>query len=424
MGDSGREPAAQPGDTRAAALEEPRQRGPEQLGRALVVTCDDAVLDGVLEVPLLEEPVGGPAEDFPRRFRIELVAQGIPEQPVAPVPVLAPVEGDDEQIRPAQIVEDRGRPGALQHRVAQRPGQPLQHGRPHQQITVRSRQTLEHLGGEVVQDVPVVAPDGVEGRRRRRRSAQGDRGELQPGRPALGPLAQPVHRRVVQLDGPDGSHERSCLADREAQVLRPDLGQLAAGSQPGQRKRRVGAAGHDQAHRGRQVGQQELHTLVHPRVGQQVEVVEDEHDGVGGRLQLVEQQRHRDVDGVDPGCTQRRHRPGAQPVRPQRGHHVGPEPDRLVVGLVQRHPGNPTVLARVVRPLGQQRRLAPAGRGGDGGQPGRGVVQEEIVQPSTDDTARALRRDRAFRREKWTPPCLADQRLDHRLTPTRAVWAA
>ena len=36
---------------------------------------------------------------------------------------------------------------------------------------------------------------------------------------------------------------------------------------------------------------------------------------LGGRLQLVEQQRHREVDRVDPGRAQRRQRPGAEPVR-------------------------------------------------------------------------------------------------------------
>ena len=97
-----------------------------------------------------------------------------------------------------------------------------------------------------------------------RSTTQRNRGELQPGRPPLCSLAQPVDRRKAQLYGPDRTHQRSCFGRREAQVLRPDLGQLTTGSQPGQRKRRVGAAGHDQAHRGRQVGQQELHALVHP----------------------------------------------------------------------------------------------------------------------------------------------------------------
>ena len=126
------------------------------------------------------------------------------------------------------------------------------------------------------------------------------------------------------------------LRAERSQVLCPDLGQLTAGSPPGQRKGRVGSAGHDQAHRGRQVSEQNS-TPSWTRGSGSTWIVEDQHDGVGGRLRSLRNSgtatwtaRPRVPTGPPA--------PGGQPVRPQGGHHVGPEPDRLVVRLVQRHP--------------------------------------------------------------------------------------
>jgi hypothetical protein len=59
--------------------------------------------------------------------------------------------------------------------------------------------------------------------------------------------------------GPTVVRSSSAASWAEAQVGFAQLGQLAAGPQPGQRQRRVGAAGQHQPQAGRQVRQQELH---------------------------------------------------------------------------------------------------------------------------------------------------------------------
>ena len=73
--------------------------------------------------------------------------------------------------------------------------------------TSRSRcvagQPVQHLGGEVVEDVPVVAADRGHRLGRRRAPPHRQRGQLQPGGPALGPLAQRPGGRRVHLDAAD-----------------------------------------------------------------------------------------------------------------------------------------------------------------------------------------------------------------------------
>ena len=80
--------------------------------------------------------------------------------------------------------------------------------------------------------------------------------------------------------------------------------------------------------------------------------------------ELVEQRRQRQVDRFESRAwTGPPTRRGPSPATPRCSarQHVGPEPDGIVVRLVQRHPDDAARLGRVVRPLRQQRRLAPAG---------------------------------------------------------------
>jgi hypothetical protein len=157
----------------------------------------------------------------------------------------------------------------------------------------------------------------------------------------------------------------------------PQLGQVTAHPQPGQRQRRVGAGGHDQAQRLRQVRDEELDGLVNAGIGEHLVVVEHQHVPAGRRGQLVQQQRQRQVDhrpvGRADGLQGRLADVVADPA--QRGEHVTPEPGGLVVVLVERDPGDAPPLPRVGRPAAQQARLAPPGRRHHHGQPGAGVAQ-------------------------------------------------
>ena len=112
---------------------------------------------------------------------------------------------------------------------------------------------------------------------------------------------------------------------------------------------------------------------MHGPVGDHVVVVEEEHDRPGLRDQVVDQQGKRGVAERAPpgGQGAQRAFPDAGQRPPQRGQHVAPEQDRVVVAGVERDPGDPGV-GRRRAPLGEQRGLPPARRGVEHGEPVRG----------------------------------------------------
>jgi hypothetical protein len=199
---------------------------------------------------------------------------------------------------------------------------------------------------------------------------KGQGGQLEPGRPAPGPVLQGGHGRRRQL-GPEGGR----LLGGQAQVGGAQLGELAAGPQPGQGQRRVGPAGQHQPQPGRAVLEQEPERGVHrPSLDQLVVVDHQQHLArLGG--QLVDQ-------GGDQPLERRRGRRAQQrgellgelrlhPV--QGGQGVAPEPCRVVVAGVQRQPGQRPPGGG---PAGQQG--GPAGPGGSADQdqpPGQPLLQ-------------------------------------------------
>ncbi|MGP3965340.1 hypothetical protein ACTWPT_56270 [Nonomuraea sp. 3N208] len=245
-------------------------------------------------------------------------------------------------------------------------------------------QAREHLGAEVVDDVAVVAPDGLRTAYGIGRAAQGQGREVQPGGPALGTVDEPRDLVGVERDPAHIGHQADRLLRREREIGRTDLGELSTCAQACQRKRWVEARGDQDADRRRQVGQHELGRLVDPAVGDQVVVVEHEHDyalGVVGR-QVVDEARHGDIERLETGNAQRSHRlrPDARAGALKRRDDVGPESHRVVVGLVQRDPCDLPPPCATGGPLGQQCRLAPAGRPDDHGHRRESVV-EHAQQP-------------------------------------------
>ncbi len=121
-------------------------------------------------------------------------------------------------------------------------GHPFQHRAPDQQVALLGVEAGEHLGGEVVEDVPLVAADHRRGRGRVVGAAQGERGELQPGRPALGALgpARPrCPRRCRRRRPPAPPPRPSCNAGRRPAPRSgrggPASGPAAAADRPGRR---------------------------------------------------------------------------------------------------------------------------------------------------------------------------------------------
>ena len=203
------------------------------------------VADGVVGQPVLGVPGRGVAVQLRQASRLLLLQAGaeqVGEQVVIAPPAAHLIQRDQEQPRPFGLFEQRLAALAAGDGVAQRAAEPLQHRGLEQEPPQLLVLPLEHLFGQVVQDVPVAAGERGHEAGGIVVSAQGQRGQLQPGRPALGPGRQRRHRRIRQ-----GRHrvleQLPGLRGRKPQLGRAYLGQLVAGPQPRQRQRRVAAAG-------------------------------------------------------------------------------------------------------------------------------------------------------------------------------------
>ena len=151
------------------------------------------------------------------------------------------VEHRDEEAAALDLLEQcaaRGSPAT----AAQRGRQLGQHRAAQQEVAQLRRHGVEHLGGEVVEDVAVAA------RRRAGRRRSAPLGAARPGcsPPAAGRRASPgcarAGRRLVvgRADVAALRQQRAHLVAVEAQVALAELGQLAVRAQPRQRQRRLG----------------------------------------------------------------------------------------------------------------------------------------------------------------------------------------
>ena len=216
---------------------------------------------------------------------------------------------------------------------------------------------------QVVADLAVVAGQRADERGAVAAAPEGERGELEPGGPALRPLLQPVHVGRFEAELERAVEQLVGLGVGELQLLHADLHELAGRPETCERQRRVGAAGDRDPQRPRQVAHEVRDRGVQELVTEQVIVVEHEHDRRLQQRQLVDQPRQHDFDHARTGVGQRgQHRASeARHHGPDRGDDVAPEADRVVVAGVERDPGERRLRMRGV-PLREQHGLAPTGR--------------------------------------------------------------
>jgi hypothetical protein len=220
-------------------------------------------------------------------------AQDVGEQVVVAVPLPAVVERHQEQVGVLQAHEPAPAPRAAGDGVAQRPGESFEDRRLEQEAPDVLGQARQHLLGEVVDDVAVVAgeprderPDVVAAPHREGR-------ELQGGDPALG---APVERRDVVL-GERQAHRPvevgGGLLLGEAQVGGPDLEQLTPRAPPRQGERRVDPGREHEVELLHAVLEQERDPVVHGRRRHEVEIIEDEQEVARHPADVVEQGHER-----------------------------------------------------------------------------------------------------------------------------------
>ena len=223
----------------------------------------------------------------------------------------------------------------------------------------------EHLAREEVDDVRAGAVEGPHQPGLVRLARQRQRGQVDPGRPALGARDEQVDVGGGEAEPEAAVEELVRLGPREAQVVRAQLEQLAVGAQRAQRQRRVGAGREHELERRGHVVDEPREALARGGAGEPVEVVEHEHELalLGQRVHEprqhhLEQRRGGDQLGRD-RLRERRARAA------ERLDHVRPQHDRVVVAPVERDPRHGPLARLFLPPRGQQRRLAEPGRARD-----------------------------------------------------------
>ena len=128
----------------------------------------------------------------------QLGAEEIAEQVVEPVLLPHRVERHDEEVRPGELVEHLPRSAALEHRVARRAVEVLQHRDPGEELDDGFGKAVDQLVAQVLRNEAVIAREP--GRRvvRVRELANGQRREVEAGGPAFGAPDQLVRNVVVQ----------------------------------------------------------------------------------------------------------------------------------------------------------------------------------------------------------------------------------
>jgi hypothetical protein len=139
----------------------------DQLGRPFRVAPGQRVRDGLLRGSGF--PVPGASPPVQQRYQAglgllprQLAAQHLGEEMVVPVPDPVVIGRDQEQVLSLQPLDELGGVVAPGDRVTQRRGEPVENGRPEQELPDVGRLTVEHLFGQEIGDEPVVAGELVD----------------------------------------------------------------------------------------------------------------------------------------------------------------------------------------------------------------------------------------------------------------------
>ena len=223
-----------------------------------------------------------------RQLAQQPVFEEVAEQVVQPQRQLGAFQAGDEQPALLDLLQPVRGVRVLRHLPAALRVQLGQHRTAQHEAAQPGRHVLQHLGRQVVEDMPVER-----GRAQRAGGGapvgQGVQRQAQAHRPALRACQQLRCRDALRGTG-RGLQQRLDLDSVELQVDLAKLGQFALHTQPRQRQRRRLAAGQHQHPVRRQARQQQVDELEHAGILDAVQVVE--HDDAARRLaggQHVEQ---------------------------------------------------------------------------------------------------------------------------------------
>ena len=343
-----RERAAQPRPLPAGEQLQPVRA--QQLDRERFVAAGVGVAQGIrqhraLGVPVRGAPMGGAHGVAVGGAR----AQQLGEQPVIAEPAGPVLDGAHEPGGRREALERLGPSRLAGDGLGERAAEVVGDRRAQQEPPLLGREQLEHLGGQEVADHAIVPGEVGDERLRVLAALQAQRRQAQTRRPALGARVQRRRRRRVELQ-PVRGQQRLRLRVRERQLGRADLGQARAHAQDVQGEHRVRPRGEDHPQGPRHVQEEKPELVADRPRAEQMRVVEDERHRrreLGQRVDEIG--REAVADRIE---RRREGRAGAAQAR----EHRPPEPERIVVGALQRHPGDRQ--RRLLGPVRQQRRLA------------------------------------------------------------------
>ena len=334
-----------------------------QAGGLIDVSGGHGVLQRVLIHAVARIPCGGASlqhRDQLRTLAFQLRQEHVTEQVVVAVPLPPLVQRHQQQVGPGQIGQRRRGSGPVQHRLAQRPAHPLQHRGPGQEGPLPRGDPGQELRLHVLADEPVIPGDGDRRGPGRAAFPQAQRREIQPDRPSLGPPVQFRHLIGVQRHL-RRAEQRGRLVAGQRQVSGADLGDPALGAQPRDPQRRLVPPGQRQPRAARHMIGQHRQRGPASGVVQRVHIIQDEHHRRRHRGERRPQPRdHHAGHRTGRGRQRVEHPPADRLHRIERFGHVGEQHLRVVICLVDRHPGERLPVA--LGPLRQQRGLPVAGR--------------------------------------------------------------
>ncbi len=213
----------------------------------------------------------------------QLRPEELEQQAVVAVPELPARVARDEEVRGLELRQHATRVAAPCQPLGELDRQPVGDGGPEQELSTFLALAAEHLVEEVVGHGAVVTRKPQQRARRVRLVGERERGQPDPGRPALGPRAKRLD--VVVGEAVVGRSDELTAFDRgKGQVRCADLAQLTGQAEPLQPQRRIGPRRQDHVQPRRRTVEQCLQLAKDNRILELVHVVEHENDRriVGG----------------------------------------------------------------------------------------------------------------------------------------------
>src|SRR5215203_3210031 len=343
----------------------------DQQPRALVVSGHDGLPDRPLEVARTLQPHARPFAQGGHQIgpaALELVEQQLGEEVVVTVPLALLVQRNHEQVGVGEFAQEPARTLPARHHVAKRSRQPSQDRGLQQKLPNLLGEASQNLLSQEADDVAVGAPEGLDEGVLVLLVLQGEGGEVDPRRPPFGPLEQ--NREVVSADVQSHLLVQQALGFLlcEGQLLGADLVHLSPGPKPPQVQGWVGPARDDEVNVLGEVLHEEGNRLMRVFLGYELVVVEHQHDLMGQLDELVYERGKRGSHEPLPHGTHSNKSIGSEVLRfwhnlAQRLYYVSPQPNQIVVLLVEGNPGEGNLCIFYLTPVGKERRLPVAGRG-------------------------------------------------------------